>query len=65
MAEEWITTEEAAEILGVTQDHVSYLLRKGIIRGKKIRRDWVTTRSAVEAYKATVPKPGPKPRDET
>jgi excisionase family DNA binding protein len=65
MSEEWITTKEAAEILGVTQDHVSYLLRKGIIRGRKIRRDWVTTRSTVEAYRATNPKPGPKSKDKT
>jgi excisionase family DNA binding protein len=65
VAEEWITTKEAAEILGVTQDHVSYLLRKGVIQGRKIRRDWVTTCSAVEAYKATGPKPGPKAKDKT
>jgi excisionase family DNA binding protein len=65
MAEEWITTKEAAKILGITPEHMAYLLRKGIVRGQKIGRDWITTRSAVEEYKENRPKPGPKPKSGT
>jgi excisionase family DNA binding protein len=62
MAEEWITTQEAAEILGVTRQHIAYLIREGIIKGQKIGRDWLTTRSAVQDYLKNRPKPGPQPR---
>jgi excisionase family DNA binding protein len=62
MAEEWITTQEAAEILGVTRQHIAYLIREGIIEGQKIGRDWLTTRVAVEEYLKNRPKPGPQPQ---
>jgi len=65
MAEEWITTKEAAAILGITPEHMAYLLRKGIVRGQKIGRDWITTRSAIEEYEENRPKPGPKPKSRT
>ena len=35
------STREAAEILGLSQDHVKLLARKGIIDAKKLGRDWV------------------------
>ena len=35
------STKEAAEKLGLSQDHIRYLARKGIIRAKKLGRDWV------------------------
>jgi len=35
------STREAAEILGLSQDHVKLLARKGFINAKKIGRDWI------------------------
>ena len=35
------STKEAAERLGLSQDHVKLLARKGLIKAKKIGRDWV------------------------
>jgi len=35
------STKEAAEILGLSQDHVRLLARKGVIEAKKVGRDWV------------------------
>ena len=35
------STKEAAEKLGLSQDHVRLLARKGIIEAKKLGRDWV------------------------
>ena len=63
MAEEWITTDQAADLSGLSRPHIRYLLRNRKIRGRKIGRDWVTTRAAVEEYLATNPKPGRKPKE--
>jgi excisionase family DNA binding protein len=60
MVEEWITTKEAAEILDITPQHMAYLLRKRIVKGRKIGRDWLTTHSAVQEYLEHRPKPGPQ-----
>ena len=35
------STREAAEILGLSQVHVKLLARKGVIKAKKLGRDWV------------------------
>ena len=36
-----LSTKEAAERLGLSQDHVKLLARKGYISAKKIGRAWV------------------------
>jgi len=35
------STREVAEKLGLSQDHVKLLARKGLIKAKKVGRDWV------------------------
>ena len=35
------STQEAAERLGISQDHVRLLARKGVIKAKKVGRDWI------------------------
>ena len=35
------STKEAAEKLGLSQDHVRLLVRTGAIEGKKLGHDWV------------------------
>jgi excisionase family DNA binding protein len=35
------STKEAAERLGLSQDHVRLLSRKGIIKAKKLGHDWI------------------------
>lgn len=35
------STKEAAKRLGLSQDHIRLLARKGIIEAKKLGRDWV------------------------
>ena len=35
------STKETAERLGLSQNHVRYLLTKGEIDGKRLGRDWV------------------------
>lgn len=62
--EEWITVPEAAKISGYSESHLRYLLREGKLNGRKVGRDWVTTRQAIEEYVARKPRPGPKPRED-
>ena len=35
------STKQAAQILGLTQEHVRLLARRGTIRARKIGRDWI------------------------
>jgi excisionase family DNA binding protein len=35
------STNEAAEKLGLSQPHVKLLARKGVIKAKKVGRDWI------------------------
>ena len=55
-----ITVAQAASHSGLSKRHVRLLLEKGMILGKKIGRDWITTKQEVNRYLATNPRPGPK-----
>lgn len=57
-----ISLPEAAEICGLSQSHLRRLVSRGVIWGKKIGRNWVTTAEAVKEYKARGVRPGPKRR---
>jgi excisionase family DNA binding protein len=56
-----ITVSKAAARTRYTEWHITRLLRQGKIAGRKLGRDWLTTSEAVEAYRRTDPRPGPKP----
>lgn len=57
-----LSTEEAAEILGISVRHVQRLCRdKSLKFGRKIGSAWVITRAEVEAYQRTRRRPG-RPR---
>jgi len=62
-AKKLISLAEAAELSGLSQGHLRLLAKQGQIWATKIGRNWVTTREAVQAYLATNPRPGPKPRE--
>ena len=61
--EGWITTREAAEMLGVTLHQVRHLAYEGVIEAKKIAHAWIVKRASVEAYATSDRRPGPKPRE--
>ena len=50
MAEEWITTAEAAEILKVSQRHVRELIRQGKLRAKRDGKNWLVHQSLSAEY---------------
>ena len=60
--DELIPLSKAAEISGLTPDHLRRLVREGDLWGTKIGRNWVSTEKAVREYLARDRKPGPKPK---
>ena len=57
-----ISIEEASSYSKLSKRHLRLLLEQGKIKGKKIGRDWITTKDEVKKYLSTNPKPGPKPK---
>ena len=58
-----IPLRKAAEISGLTQEHLTYLIRTGKLWGDKMGSPiWFTTEQAVRDYLARDRKPGPKPK---
>ena len=60
--DELIPLTDAADISGLSPDHLRRLVRNGDLWGMKIGRNWVTTQKAIEEYLAQDRKPGPKPK---
>ena len=58
----YLSLIEASEITGYATAHLRHLLLTGKLEGMKFGRDWFTTIEALEKYKATNPRPGPKPK---
>lgn len=59
--DELISLNKAAEISGLSSDHLRRVVREGEMWGMKLGRNWVTTIKAVREYLARDRKPGPKP----
>ena len=60
--DELMSLSEAAEQTGLSASHLRLLVRRNEIWGRKMGRNWVTTKEAVVEYLADEHKPGPKPR---
>jgi hypothetical protein len=58
-----ITLRQASKISGFTTSHLRRLLGSKKIWGIKIDSIWLTTRSAIDNYINSKPKPGPKPNE--
>ena len=61
--EAWITPREAAELIGITNDHARHLARTGAIEARKFGHAWMLKRASVEAYAASERRPGPRPQE--
>ena len=61
--DELIPLRKAAEISGLSHDHLRRLIRDGKLWGKKIGWSWITTEQAVREYLARDRKPGPKTKN--
>ncbi len=47
---QFVTTTEAAELLGVLRTSVNHLIYDGRIQGKKFGRDWLVFRPSIQTY---------------
>ncbi len=45
-----ITLREASKISGYNPDYLGFLIREGQLRGKKVGRNWLTTREDIKYY---------------
>jgi hypothetical protein len=55
-----ISLNQAAQLSGLSPSHIRLLVRKGIIWGKKMGRDWFTSAQSIQDYLKQNRKPGPK-----
>ena len=61
--EKFIPLKKAAEISGLTQEHIAHLIREGKLWGDKMGSPvWFTTENALEEYLSQDRRPGPKPK---
>jgi excisionase family DNA binding protein len=56
-----LTTQQAAEALGMTVQGVHALIRKGNLRAQKLGRDYLLSSADVERVKSSRPPPGRPP----
>lgn len=65
MSDEWLTTKQAAKLIGYHPEYVRQLVKAGKIEAKKIGRDWLIEKSRLLAYRRKTgragAKRGPKP----
>jgi excisionase family DNA binding protein len=62
---DYVSSKEAARLLGVHHKSISRMAREGLIRGIKPARDWLIERASIEEYIAAregQKKRGPKPK---
>ena len=50
MAEEWLTTAEAADLSGYHKIHLRRLMRAGKVKGKKFGPTWQVSRQSLLDY---------------
>ncbi len=57
---QYVTTKQAAEMLGVDPSQAARLVRDGKVKGIKLGHDWLVFAPSIEHYLATKP-PGGRP----
>lgn len=57
------TTDQAAELLGLTRLSVQLYLRAGKLSGQKIGNSWIISRAEIVRFSKRNRVPGPKPKN--
>jgi len=57
--EQWISTEQAAELSDYRVEYVRQLCRQSRIEAQKIQRDWLISRESLLAYRRRMDRLGP------
>ena len=56
--DEYMTSDEAAEYLGVNRSRVSQLIKAGELEAKRFGKAWAISAESVRRRKESKPKPG-------
>lgn len=62
--EDFVTTKEAAELLGVGRQRIYDLIHDERLEAIKIGRDWLVSRESIENFERAQPWDLTKPHDE-
>ena len=65
MAQDWITTREAAELAKYHPEHIRKLIKSGKVKARKFGQVWQVDQASLLAYARTVAKLGAKPGPKT
>lgn len=57
---DYISTKDASSQFGLSREHISRLARQGVIKARKVERDWLVYLPSLKAYLASNPHPGLK-----
>ena len=60
----YLTTKQCAELIGVTDSWVRYLIIRGKLPATKLGRDWIVKEQDLEKFKA-VPRKVGRPKSKT
>lgn len=60
--EDWITTQEAAELSGYHPEHLRRLIKQGYIKARKVSIVWLIDRQSLLEYIAQAKESGDKRR---
>jgi hypothetical protein len=61
---ETLSTIEAAQKYNVSPNYITQLARKGLIKARKLARDWAIDNESLQAYLNNPRKRGPKPQSQ-
>lgn len=51
IAEGWVTTGEGEALTGYSQAYMRQLARRGVVKARKVGRDWLIDQGSLLAYK--------------
>lgn len=57
-----LTTAEASDVSGFSQEYIQWLLRNGRLGGFKAGHGWLVFQDSLTEFLSEIRKPGPKPR---
>ena len=60
MAEDWLTTTQAGQLVGYHARHVTRLAQRGLVKARHFDRDWQVDRASLLAYHRAVQHKGAK-----
>ncbi len=60
MPKGFVTVRQACAMSRLSRGQITYLLRKGTLKGEKVGRDWLVSIRSLDSYIKMPRKPGPK-----